>query len=202
MRKFHKYLGLILLLPFIAWTITGVFFFIKPGFKQAYQSLAIETYPIQAAIEIAPKPSWQEIRWLKSILGLHLLVRENDQWNQIDPTSNNTIGPPNETQFRILVNDAIQENKERYGGVTKIKNLEAITDTGITIKLDWSQLRFSQKGRDTKFINTMYQIHYLQWTGIEMVDRVLGIIGLFFILILALIGLYMSFAKPRSIPDR
>jgi len=45
-RKLHKITGLILLLPFIAWSATAVFFLIRPAYEQAYERLAVREYPL------------------------------------------------------------------------------------------------------------------------------------------------------------
>jgi uncharacterized iron-regulated membrane protein len=55
-----------------------------------------------------------------------------------------------------------------------------------------------QQGKDTDFINQMYKIHYLQWTGIKSIDKVLGIIGLILVLLLAFLGLRMSIAYKKD----
>jgi hypothetical protein len=52
-----------------------------------------------------------------------------------------------------------------------------------------------QKGPDTKFINNMYKAHYLQWTGIEPLDKVLGIVGLVLVVILALLGVTLTIKR-------
>ena len=44
----------------------------------------------------------------------------------------------------------------------------------------------------------MYKIHYLQWTGIKSIDKVLGIIGLVLVLLLAFLGLRMSIAYKKD----
>ena len=59
-------------------------------------------------------------------------------------------------------------------------------------------MRLYQKGEDTAFINTMYKIHYLQWTGIKSVDKVLGIIGLVLVVILAMLGTVMTFRRKAT----
>ncbi|TQV87290.1 PepSY domain-containing protein [Aliikangiella coralliicola] len=195
MKKIHQYLGLLMLLPFLAWAVTGVFFFVKPGYKQAYEKLSIQTYSLAQLPEVATEPGWQEMRWVRSILGLHLLVRESDKWHHIDPQTMQVNDTPTMRQVRRLVDDAVQMNPQRYGNIQTIEDLKVTMDTGVVINLNWSQLKFYQKGPDTHFINRMYKIHYLQWTGIETIDRVLGIIGLTVVVILALLGTLMTFRR-------
>ena len=55
-----------------------------------------------------------------------------------------------------------------------------------------------QQGSDAEFIDMMYRIHYLQWTGIKIIDNVLGIIGLALMIVLAGFGLLLSFKRSTS----
>ncbi len=196
MKQLHKYLGWLMLLPFIAWAITGVFFFIKPGYQEAYASLAVKQYPLQQSYYMAGNPNWQEVRLLRSVLGDHLLVKANDKWQQLDPHSLTPIAKPSQSQVRKLVEDAMQSNPERYGDIASIDGLNITTTTDVRITLNWQQMSLYQQGEDTDFINQMYQIHYLQWTGIKPVDKVLGIVGLGLVLLLAGVGLWLSL-RPR-----
>lgn len=197
-KKYHKYLGFILLLPFITWAVTGVFFFFKPGYSQAYEKLLIETYPINTSISSVKNNHWSEIRVIRSILGYHLLVKDlKKAWHQLDL---NTLQPtflPSEQQITILVEDAIKHNPERYGDILRINNTEIVTSTNVTISLNWQTMSLKQKGADTEFIQLMYKLHYLQWTGIPLMDKVLGVIGLLLVLILAFLGMFLSF-KPLN----
>ena len=199
MNKLHKYLGLTLLLPFIGWAVTGVFFFIKPGYQQAYQGLAVKNYPIETELKIQPSDQWKEIRLLQSILGSHLLVKTSDGWQHLDPTSLLPKQLPNKSNIKKLVSDAIESDETRYGEIAEINDLIVTTTKDIRITLNWSQLSLRQKGPDTDFINQMYKIHYLQWTGIESVDQIMGLVGLAAVLLLALLGLKLAFKRPKFI---
>lgn len=195
-RKLHQYLGLFMLAPFVAWAITGAFFFIKPGYKAAYESLPITQYALPSLPAITPESSWREVRWLKSVLGLHLLVKSDSQWGQLNPNSLEPEVTPSEDDIRILVNDAIK-NKPRYGTIASINDMSVVTSTNIRISVNWSNMSLYQTGDDTDFINRMYKIHYLQWTGIDMLDRVLGIVGLVLVLVLAALGLSLLLKRRK-----
>lgn len=186
-----------MVLPMIAWTITGVFFFVKPGYQQAYQSLNISYYPLATNLQVAPNNDWQEVRWKRTILGLHLIVKRDNRWTQLNPDTLEEIQMPSVEQVKRLITDAISSDTARYGEIKRIDGSKAITSTDVVINLNWQQLSLSQQGTDTNFINQMYKIHYLQWTGIESIDRFLGIIGLATVLMLALIGLKMAFRRPK-----
>lgn len=84
--------------------------------------------------------------------------------------------------------DAISVNPQRYGRIVQVAGLTALTDTNVEIKLDWTRLTLQQSGRDTRRIDLLYRIHYLQWTGIKSLDNVLGLLGLTLVLALTVLG--------------
>lgn len=189
-----------MLLPLIAWAITGVFFFIKPGYSEAYEQLAIKTYPSITSFTIPNTSQWSEIKIIHSILGEHLLVKnEENKWSHLDRTTMQTIEMPSALQVEALIKDAIKHNTERYGNVVSLDGLTVLTSTQIEITLNWPQMSLYQQGPDTEFIDTMYQIHYLKWTGIKAVDNVLGVVGLALVIILALLGTILSFKRYSSV---
>jgi hypothetical protein len=199
MKKIHQYLGLLMFLPFLAWAITGVFFFVKPGYQAAYEILSVKTYTLTQLPQIDVENNWNEVRWLRSILGYHLLVKSDQGWQQIDSQSLKIMKLPEEQQIRLLINDAVKLNPKRYGHIEVIDGLKAKMNTGIEISLNWPQMSLQQTGNDTHFINNMYKIHYLQWTGIKSIDKILGIVGLGLVVILALLGLSMMFRRNNFI---
>ncbi|MCO7224491.1 PepSY domain-containing protein [Pleionea sp. CnH1-48] len=197
-RKFHRYLGLLMLLPFLGWAVTGVFFFVKPGYQSAYEPLNIKSYPLGKLPELPESNDWQQVRWIRSILGLHLLVEQDGKWQQLDPDTLEPRSMPDEASLLQMVNDAISANPDRYGNAKTVSEQKVLTDTNINISIDWHQMRLRQKGDDTKFINTMYKVHYLQWTGIKFVDRVLGVVGLGLVVILGMLGLVMTLRSRKA----
>jgi len=203
MKRLHQYLGLLMLLPFVAWAITGVFFFIKPGYKAAYESLPVKTYPLSIESMIAPRlpntVDWIELRQIRTILGDHIIAKNVDGWQQLSPLSFEVINKPTSEEVSLLVKDAISINKVRYGDIKSIDDLSIITTTNIRISLNWKQLSFYQQGKDTDFINTMYDIHYLRWTGIKSVDQVLGLVGLALVLILAGLGILIMVKRQKKL---
>jgi hypothetical protein len=194
-RRWHRLLGLTLLLPLCGWIATGVIFFIKPGYAGAYDMPAIRTYAM-SAMPAGPLPAGTlEARSLRTILGEHLLVRTKDSWIQYDPVTLRPAQPANAAEVRALIDDAVRENRQRYGQIVSVNGLTARTSTGVEIRLDWSSLSLQQRGADTDRIDLFYRIHYLQWTGIKSVDRILGIAGLALLLALTILGFRLSFAR-------
>ena len=194
-RKLHKITGLILVLPMLAWTITGLIFFIKPGYQGAYEQLSIKTYPLSASLVVIPKKEWREVRLIHSILGEHLLVKLDNKTVHLDPVSLAVKAIPSEQELKTLLRDAFSRNSERYGDILSVNGLSAKTTTGVEVKLDWANLRLSQSGQDTQLINQLYKIHYLQWTGHKTVDQFLGVLGLILLISLTLLGVRLYIKK-------
>lgn len=200
-RRLHRVLGLVLLLPILAWTATGFVFFVKPGYKDAYSALRVRALPLDAPLSIVPPDkSWLETRALRTVLGEHLLVRTAEGWSHLDPVSLRPRPLPGEADLRALIEDATSADAARYGGIASLVRHEdgsvsATTTTGVAIDLDWGTMSLSQSGPDTRRIDALYRVHYLQWTGITAVDRALGIAGLVSLIALAVFGLRL--ALPR-----
>src|SRR4029079_12678348 len=93
-RIVHRVVVIILLLPFFGWAITGLVFFIKPGYAGAYEILNPKTYPLNEDISISPAPGWLEFRCFRTVLGSHLIVRTNVGWSHLDPKTLEPKGAP------------------------------------------------------------------------------------------------------------
>ena len=206
-RRLHRIFGLVLLLPILGWATTGFIFFVKPGYGPAYGSLRVRALPLAAAsltpasLRVQPDTGWLETRALRTVLGHHLLVRTAEGWSQLDPVGFQPRALPADAALRALLEDAIAADSQaaRYGRIARLERRDdgatATTSTGVTIDLDWATLSLSQSGRDTRRIDALYRIHYLQWTGIKSVDRVLGVVGLVSLVGLAALGLRLAFPR-------
>ena len=194
-RRLHRIIGIALLLPFFAWALTGLIFFIKPGYAGAYEMLSPKTYPIETQLQITAEPGWQEFRYVRTILGDHLLVREKSGWIQVDSANHQQRTQPTENEVRTLLKDAFSSNPARYGEIASVKENVATTNTGVEVTLDWNRLSLQQKGSDTDRIDLLYRIHYLQWTGVKSVDRVVGLVGIGLVLVLSSLGASLAFRR-------
>ena len=190
-RSVHRIIGIILLLPFFGWAITGFIFFIKPGYSAAYESLSPKTYPLDSVM-IASDTTWKEFRYFRTILGGHLIVRTDSGWVHLDPATRKPRIKPNETEIKQLLADAFTVNPLRYGEVSSISEQTIKTNTDIEVQLDWNRVSLYQKGKDTDRIDWFYKIHYLQWTGIKSVDKVVGVVGLILVMVLAGLGAWLT----------
>lgn len=188
-KRIHRIIGLLLVLPVIAWTFTGIIFFIKPGYQAAYDQLAIKTYPLDKSFVIQESKEWTEVRLLKTILGYHLLVKTDNGFQHLDPISFQPKNIPIGLKLTSLFNDAFSNKSERYGHVISSDGFKVTTSRGIEVSLNWERLTFRQEGEDTKLINTLYKIHYLQWTPYKGINQYMGIIGLILLMTLTIFGL-------------
>jgi hypothetical protein len=197
-RRLHSLIGLTLLIPFFGWALTGFVFFIKPGYAQAYESLQPRLYLLADSPQVKPDPTWLEFRLVKTALGDHLLARTADRWLHLDPATMRVKDQPDEDEIRRLVTDAISVNPQRYGRVERVSGNTIFTDTGVRINLDWNRLSLQQRGRDTDRIDLLYRIHYLQWTGVEAIDKTLGPAGLILVVALAILGVRLAVTSRRN----
>jgi hypothetical protein len=186
-RSLHRLVGLVLLLPFLGWAATGIVFFVKPGYGGAYEQLSVKTYPLEGTAIVA-SPDWHEFRLVRTVLGEHLLARTENGWQQLQPLTLLPSQPPAEDALRQLLEDAFTANPARYGRILRVENDTALTDTGVEVRLDWQRLGLQQKGGDTALLDALYRVHYLQWTGIALVDQVLGLLGLGLLILMTLLG--------------
>ena len=177
-----------MLLPFIAWSASAVFFLVRPGYDEAYERPTVQQYPAQRAYTIPVNENWLETRYFNTVLGEHLIVRQLDGWRHLHADSLQEWVLPSPAQVSLLLEEAIAANSRRYGELISVEGNQATTDTGVELSLDWTTLSISQSGRDSRWIDRIYSIHYLQWTGIELIDNFLGLAGLFLLMTITYTG--------------
>lgn len=182
-----------MLVPLFGWAITGFIFFVKPGYEGAYELLQPKTYPMDGEkIAVTPDVSWLEFRYFKTVLGNHLVVRTAQGWQHLDPATLAAKAKPTEEEIKKLLLDAFSANPQRYGQVSTIEGGTVTTTTNVRVALNWNRLSLQQTGKDTERIDWLYKIHYLQWTGVKWLDRILGMLGLALIVILSVLGLMLQ----------
>mgnify|MGYP006919621126 CR=1 FL=1 len=169
----------------------------QAGLRGAYESLTVRTYPLTDAVAVTPEPDWREVRHLKTVLGTHLLVRTDAGWQQMDPATMQERVAPTADEVRALVEDALTANPTRYGAIAAADSTTITTDTGVRVTVDWDRLALSQRGLDTDRIDGIYRIHYLQWTGIAWLDRIVGAVGLVLVLGLSFAGVWLLTRRRR-----
>jgi hypothetical protein len=196
-RRWHRLLGLILFLPLLGWAASGSFFFLKPGYTAAYAPLEVRRLGQAAPLALDSHGEWLEVRALRTVLGDHLLVRTADGWRHLRAGNLAPWPRPKPDTLRPLIADAIATDAGRYGSVERVDGETFVTSTGARITLDWDTLSLNQRGRDTDRIDAIYRVHYLQWTGVKAIDRVLGVAGIAGVLALATLGLRLLIQKQQ-----
>jgi len=178
-RSLHRLAGMILILPFLAWASTAIFFLVRPGYSEAYAPLSLATEAMPARLVLPPTDAtWLELRYLRSVLGEHLLVRTAAGWQHLDARSGEAFPLPDADATRRLLQAAMAVNPTRYGELLSLEGLQARSSTGVDISINWQQFSATQVGRDRRWIDRMYDIHYLRWTGFAAFDRAFGLLGL------------------------
>ena len=196
--KTHRIVAVTVAIPILLWSLTGIVFLTKPGYGAAYETLLPKTHTMPAALSVEPKAHWNEVRLFRTILGDHLMVRQGQSWQHLDPATGKKKPSPSEEDITLLVGDAISATLDRYGRIIAFNSGSITTDTGIEITLDWNRMRLSQQGRDTRLIDLLYKIHYLQWLGKKKPDKILGILGLFLLIVLFGTGLGLLLGKKEQ----
>ncbi len=196
-KNLHSTLGLILLLPLLAWSITGFVFLTRPAYGEAYEQLSVKTYPIEKNFEVQAHDTWHEWRLLRTVLGYHLLVKVEGAWQQLDPVTYQLRSKPNFEAVETLLNDSLAHKPERYGVIQSLRDGQYQTDSGVDIQFSWEDMSLRQRGRDTRIISTLYKIHYLQWWGNSTVNKVSGFLGLFLLILGSGFGIYTYLNRPR-----
>lgn len=186
---------MLLMLPMVGWVLTGAIFMLKPGYGDAYAPLSVKTYPIEAPLTITPDDSWREMKLVRTTLGRHLLISAEESALHLDPDSGAEYLLPSEADLMLLINDAISHNRARYGQVGRISNGVVYTSTGVEITLNWPTLSLQQKGDDTRLINQLYKVHYLQWTPSELLNRFVALLGLGLLFSLTVFGIRLLLTR-------
>jgi hypothetical protein len=194
-RTLHKVIGVVLLLPFLGWAVTGFIFFLKPGYASAYEILSPKTYPLDGAASISPPSDWLEYRYFRTVLGDHLIVHTDKGWVHLNPANRQPRSGPTRGEIELLLKDAFTANPLRYGEVSDISGRTATTSTGVEVTIDWNTLSLQQRGRDTDRIDLLYRVHYLQWTGVKGIDNALGLIGLTLVMVLTVLGAWLAIKR-------
>ena len=205
--RVHRWLAVVLVLPLVVWSVTGVLFHLKPGWGRAYDVLSAER-PLDAMPAAAPDAlaaaaggHVDRVEVFGSALGPLYRVTTPAGPVLLDAALHRR-SPLSVDDARGLAADAIAHSphRESYGaiGVTRIDGANVRIETAAaTIDVDRSSGTIAQRGRDTDRIDWLYRLHYLSWTGNRTFDRVLAIAGLVLIWLVIVPGLVL-FVQRRS----
>lgn len=207
-RLWHKIIGWILCVPLVLWAFTGAVFILKPGYGDAYEQLTVSMPASTSAapISLQLEPHWQEAKWVNTVIGPRLLVTYGNMHQPSKPSLKQHLNaaqqeqPLNLNEAKQLMASATAHNLARYGTIQQLSpagqhQVVATTTTGVILTLNWQTLRLQQKGRDRRIIDTLYKLHYLQYTPFAWLNKVVATVGLALLIGLTGLGLWLALRK-------
>lgn len=219
MRRFHRILGLVLVLPLLAWVATGVMFHVKHRYAEAYESLSVPTTDVdwtratlsasevlereamQPPITLAVHPSGV-LAWFGATANGPLAV---------DAGTGARIEPATVDTARAWLRGAIERSPHagRYGSEVGVREISARssrtgapdpafvfeTSGGKRVTVDRVTGEIRQTGDLNDFIDASYDVHYLKWTPWPEANVALVLVGMASVIALALTGLRLFLAR-------
>jgi len=220
MRRFHRMIGLTLVLPLLLWVFTGLLFHVKHRYGEAYEALAVPR---------AVEPDWSLARISPAqvidrglaeaplVLDVHpsgRLVYYGELGGApvaVDAVSGATLDTATPQEARAWVAAALAKspNAQRYGseiGSEPSKASSARTRSenpaltlrfsgAKTVRVDLITGEITQTGALNDFIDATYRVHYLQWTPWSWLNIALVLASIPLVLVLAATGMRMAFAR-------
>jgi hypothetical protein len=227
MRRLHRLLGLVLVLPLVLWIATGLLFHVKHRYGEAYERLVV--------------PHDQEVDWSRARLSpaevierglarapLALAVHPSgrvayfgalgDSPVAIDASNGEAIEPATDDVARAWLSAALASspNAARYGdeiahdSANERSSLTGVLDPCFvartsgtkTVTIDRLTGEIRQTGALNDFIDATYKVHYLQWTPWEPLNIALVLLSIPVAFLLAFTGVRMALDKGRARPVR
>jgi uncharacterized iron-regulated membrane protein len=206
--RVHRWLAIVLVVPLVVWSVTGLLFHLKPGWSRAYDMLDVEhpltttaVAPISTIAATFPSKI-SKIELIDTAIGPLYRVSGASGIELVDAVGATRRSPLTADDAQKLAVDAVSRSAERgaYGVVTGTEVTERVVRvkfSNAVVEVGRSSARLSQRGADTDRIDWLYRIHYLQWTGNKTVDRVLAGFGLALIWLVMLPGLVLFVQRAR-----
>ncbi|MCK6448267.1 MAG: PepSY domain-containing protein [Planctomycetes bacterium] len=226
MRRLHRVLGSLLVLPLVVWIATGVLFHVKHRYDEAYEALAVppERTPDWASARLAPADVLARAGVEPPlVLAVHpsgalaYFARRAGAPVALDAASGAELAIADEAGARRWITAALARSPHvaRHGelvqdlapSATNVRSMRTGVEdpalvfetTGakrITVDLVTGEL--TQTGELNDFIDATYALHYLQWTPWSAVNVALVLVALPLVLLLAGTGVRLVFAKSRA----
>ena len=179
--RLHRWAAILLVAPLVVWSVTGLLFHLKPGWKRAYDMLSIER-PLEdtnvAAIQSLPR--FKQLELFGTALGPMYRL---DGSSLVDAHTLRPRSPLSIEDAKTLAQDAVARSSQRagYGALIDASSDEIsvhVRFANAMVDVDRASGSLAQHGKDTSWIDWLYRIHYLKWTNNESIDRVLAMMGL------------------------
>ena len=221
-RSVHQVLGLWLAVPFLVWTATGLLFLVKPGWRgayeqlQAFQETGIDSErlaPLPAAVAAAQETLDTPAELHRVELGataigplyrLFFTSPAGPTTVVVDGHSGAVRSPLLEEEAVALAADAAGRAaaSSRYGAVVASRGegekVEVTFAGGAVVALDRGNLAVTQRGSDTAWIDALYRLHYLRWTGFSRFDQIVVLVAIVGTWSLVVLGLWLSRRKRQA----
>lgn len=227
LRVAHRLAGLVLVVPLVLWIGTGLLFHVKPGWDEAYESLAAPSpgpLPWERVVfspaavkarglldpgpvSLAPHPSGL-VAWF----GL-----KEGRPAAVDGTSGESIPSASEGAARAFALAAISASRHAasYGRIVSVEpdaHRSALTGVenpallfrtsgGKRILVDRITGEVNQSGKLNESIDLLYRIHYLQWTPWKPVNVGLVLAASLLVFLVAASGFRLAFTRPSRDPN-
>ena len=188
MRRAHRLLGLLAVLPLLAWLASGLLLALIGPEANAVETVVLPTQPIGRAVTVYPEPGSTEARVFASPLGNHLLQKTDFGWRHLDPSTGQLKEVPTESQLRALLSAAFETDPEGFGEIDLVTADSTMTSTGRVVLLDWPSFTATYRSDVTEQVRLLTRIHGLGITGDPAVDRWLMVVGASLGCLLALLG--------------
>jgi hypothetical protein len=206
--RVHRWLAVVLVLPLVIWSITGLLFHLKPGWSRAYDMLSIErpldampAVPLETLGSAAGGPA-QRLEVFGSALGPLYRVTTASGTVLLDAQLHRR-SPLSLDDARTLAADAVAHSSHRdaYGAIATAAiagDSVHVAFAHATVEVDRASGAISQRGHDTDRIDWLYRLHYLSWTGNRTLDRALAVLGLALIWLVMIPGVVLFVrCRPR-----
>lgn len=196
-RTFHRWLAIVLVIPLVVWSITGLLFHLKPGWSRAYDLLLAERPAMVHLDRLVLPAGTTHVEAFATAIGPLARVTTDRGDELYDLDSGTRRSPLAIDAAKALAVDAIHRSKyaSSYGELGTVTSTDASvtiqTTGGPVISVGRNDARISQRGPDTERIDWLYRIHYLQWTGLGVLDKVLAVVGLGLIWLVMIPGIVL-----------
>ncbi len=206
MRRLHAWLAIVLAVPLICWSVTGLLFHLKPGWARAYEQLSVERDGRLSAAQLAPLPptlTFDHAELFDTALGPLYRVHQGAVTTLLDAHTARVRSPLGIDDARLLAVDAVSRSRSAadYGAPDSATVGDDVIHVafaaGRIVDVGRSDASVTQHGADTARIDALYRLHYLQWTGIKTIDRILAVAGLGLIWATVVFGLYLFVTTRR-----
>lgn len=203
----HRLIAVLMALPFLLWTATGLLFHVKPGWDSAYEQLSA-VQPGRAVAPNALRPLSALTRapvlsaeLLPTALGPLYRVKFATGGGQrealFDARGGQRISPLDDERARTLIDDAVGRSAHpaHYAAVERVQTgigqLTVHYAGGATVAIGRTGARLRRAGADRERIDALYAVHYMKWTGHPGVDRVLVLFSIVGTWLTTALGLWL-----------